>query len=136
MTERNLACGEFLKTVNWMTAASWVLGHTGSEHFIEASTMSLKNLLRNPLVALSTLLALSGCGGHDGGTAAGASPTLAGRFAYAANFNQRTISMFTVDAATRELRHQGDVAAGAGPIDIAVDPSGRFVYVANNLSNN
>ncbi len=58
------------------------------------------------------------------------------RFAYVANTNDSTVSIYTVDAATGQLRARGYVAAGAQPYSVTVDPSGKFAYVANNGSDN
>jgi len=53
------------------------------------------------------------------------------RFAYAANFFDNTVSVFTVNAATGQLRANGYSAVGTNPIALAVDPMSRFVYVVN-----
>src|SRR5262245_10725818 len=67
-------------------------------------------------------------------------PSVFPRFAISANLFDGTISIMTVDAATGQLRHRSYVAGGAtdtgrGPVSVAADPTGRFVYVANNASN-
>jgi 6-phosphogluconolactonase (cycloisomerase 2 family) len=59
---------------------------------------------------------------------------LAPRFAYVANRNDTTVSIYLVDVGTGQLRHHGyvaDVAAQIGPESLALDPSNRFLYVAN-----
>ncbi len=58
------------------------------------------------------------------------------RFAYVANSNDNTVSIYTRDDATGQLRANGYVAAGTSPYSVAVDPSGKFAYVANNGSDN
>ncbi len=58
------------------------------------------------------------------------------RFAYVANFTSSTISIYTVDSTTGQLRHNGYVAAGTSPISVTVDPSGKFAYAANLNSSN
>ena len=57
------------------------------------------------------------------------------RFAYVANTDDNTVSMYTVDASTGQLRHNGYVAAGNFPRGVGVDPFGRFAYVANRDSD-
>ena len=57
------------------------------------------------------------------------------RFAYVANSNDNTVSIYTVNATTGQLRHNGYVVAGASPISVTVDPSGKFAYVANSNDN-
>jgi len=88
---------------------------------------------------LVAVLSAGGCGsggGGGGGGSAAAPPNNVPRFAYTANFNDNTVSIYTVNAATGQLRHNGYVAAGTNPGSVAVDPSGKFAYVANNGSNN
>jgi hypothetical protein len=58
------------------------------------------------------------------------------RFAYVANTSDNTVSIYTVDATTGQLRARGYVPAGTGPYSVSVDPSGKFAYVANQSSNN
>jgi 6-phosphogluconolactonase (cycloisomerase 2 family) len=56
-----------------------------------------------------------------------------GRFAYAANTTSNTVSTFSVNDETGVLTAVGTpVAAGTSPIALAIDPAGKFVYVANN----
>lgn len=85
-------------------------------------------------IVLSGMIGLlSACGSGGGGSVAAtsAAPTIVPRFAYAANFNDGTVSMYTVNAATGQLRHNGYAVAGANPISVSVDPGGKFAYVAN-----
>lgn len=61
-----------------------------------------------------------------------------GRFAYAANRGNDTISAYTVDRTTGALTpvpgspfSQESPANGEWPVSMAVDPAGRFLFVAN-----
>ena len=59
-----------------------------------------------------------------------------GKFAYVANagdFREAgNVSVYTIDATTGALASLGPpVAADVGPLSVAVDPLGRFAYVAN-----
>jgi 6-phosphogluconolactonase len=60
-----------------------------------------------------------------------------GRFAYVTNGGDGlagfsgSVSMYTIDAATGALASIGTIDAGLFPNAVAVDPSGRFAYVAN-----
>ena len=65
----------------------------------------------------------------------------AGQFAYVANAFGNSVSAFTISATTGDLTRLDadpsasgvqDYAAGSSPSSVAVDPSGRFVYVANS----
>jgi len=58
------------------------------------------------------------------------------RFAYVANSNDGTVSIFTVDATTGQLRPRGYALAGTGASAVAVAPAGKFAYVTNPGSNN
>jgi len=65
----------------------------------------------------------------------GSSPMVP-RFAYVANVADNTVSMYTVNVTTGQLRSNGYVIAGTGPRFVTVDPSNKFAYVANIASNN
>ncbi len=54
-----------------------------------------------------------------------------GKFAYVANINSKNVSMYTINATTGALTSIGTIAAGRFPQAVAVDPSGRFAYVAS-----
>ena len=54
------------------------------------------------------------------------------RFAYVANRTSGTLSVYTVNADSGAFTLSGTpIATGTNPQAVAVDPSGRFVYVAN-----
>ncbi len=65
-----------------------------------------------------------------------------GKFLYIANFGvsnfTSTVSAYTIDPVTGFLTaiSGSPFAAGVNPIAVAVDPSGRFAYVANNGGGN
>ncbi len=40
--------------------------------------------------------------------------------------------MYTINATTGALTSIGTIAAGTSPISMAVDPAGKFAYVANS----
>ena len=82
--------------------------------------------------AFALALIVAACGGGGGGGSA--APNNIPRFAFLANFDDNTLSAYTVNPATGQLRHNGYVLAGAGPRSIAVDPANKFVYVANQNS--
>jgi YVTN family beta-propeller protein len=44
--------------------------------------------------------------------------------------------MYTIDPTSGALTSIGTIAAGTFPVSVAVDPSGKFAYVANHGSNN
>jgi 6-phosphogluconolactonase (cycloisomerase 2 family) len=55
-----------------------------------------------------------------------------GVYAYVTNASENTVSQFAVDSTTGAFRKNGaDVVTGRAPSPIAVDPSGRFVFVGN-----
>lgn len=64
-----------------------------------------------------------------------------GKFVYVANDDYPlpgNVLGYTINSSTGALTPipGSPFTAGAEPVSVAVDPSGRFVYVANNLSNN
>jgi hypothetical protein len=91
------------------------------------------------------LLCVSCSGGSDSSSSNTSNPpvtpnppvttTIYPRFAYVANRLDNTISIYTVNASTGQLHHNGYVAAGTNPRSVTVDPSGRFAYAANEGSN-
>ncbi len=83
--------------------------------------------------ALVSALAVTGC---DSGGESEDSPRNVPRFAYAANYADRTISMYTVNADTGRLRHNGYVLMDTGACAVALHPSGRFLYTANYGADN
>ena len=84
-------------------------------------------------LALLLLLNITITAAGDGASGGGGSDVP--RFAYVVNQNDDTVSIYTVNAETGQLRHNGYVATGGGPSSVSVDPSGRFAYVANNHSH-
>jgi 6-phosphogluconolactonase (cycloisomerase 2 family) len=62
-------------------------------------------------------------------TGASASPP---RFGYVANSFDDTLSIYTIDANNGQLRQHGYVGTGSSPVSVAIDNSGKFVYVANS----
>jgi 6-phosphogluconolactonase (cycloisomerase 2 family) len=65
----------------------------------------------------------------------GSSPMVP-RFAYVTNPADNTVSMYTVNVTTGQLRNNGYVFAGNGPGGVTVDPSNKFAYVTNLSSSN
>jgi 6-phosphogluconolactonase len=65
---------------------------------------------------------------------AGASPALTPRFAYVANGQDNTVSIFAIERA--QLRALGYVYVGlhSNPVAVAVTPSQKFLYVASGRS--
>lgn len=59
-----------------------------------------------------------------------------GKFAYAVNEDDATVSMFTINSTTGILTPTtpATVFTGPTPFSMTVDPSGKFAYVPNNLS--
>jgi len=54
-----------------------------------------------------------------------------GKFVYVANDLSDNVSMYTIDATTGLLTFVGEIDAELYPSSVAVDSSGKFVYVAN-----
>jgi len=60
-----------------------------------------------------------------------------GRFAYvSAGSNPGTLLAYSIDQTTGALTSIGSVPLGTTPFGMAIDPTGRFVYVANRNSHN
>jgi 6-phosphogluconolactonase (cycloisomerase 2 family) len=76
------------------------------------------------------------------GRAAAVAVDPSGKFAYVADGGQSSngakgtnVAMYSIDATTGVLTSIGTAAAGLSPSSIAIHPSGKFVYVVNNDSN-
>lgn len=59
-----------------------------------------------------------------------------GKFAYVANYDSSTVSVFTIDQTTGALTAGTPVAAGTDPSSVAIDPTGKCALVTNSTSNN
>ncbi len=81
------------------------------------------------LIITATLAACSSGGGGGGG--GGSSAANVPRFAYVTNIGDNTISIYTVNANTGLLRHNGYMTTATSPNMITVDPSGKYAYVVN-----
>ncbi len=74
----------------------------------------------------------------DRAVAVSVDPT--GNFVYAANTSDTTgspgsVSAYTIDSSTGALTSTGTIPAGTAPTSVAVDPTGKFVYVTSSGSN-
>ncbi|HET6370218.1 MAG TPA: Ig-like domain-containing protein, partial [Nitrospiria bacterium] len=58
------------------------------------------------------------------------------RFAYTANSGDDTISIYTMNASTGQLRHNGYALAGMNPCSVTLNPANTFLYAANCGSDN
>jgi len=81
---------------------------------------------------------IAASGAVSGSTSLTVTVTLASpRFAYVSNFIDFTVSIYTVNAISGQMRTNGYVQAGAAePVSVAVDPLGKFAYVVNLGSDN
>jgi len=96
-------------------------------------------------VAMYTIEASTGALTSTGAIATGGVPVSvavdpAGKFVYVAAQNitpglAGTVFMYTINTTTGALASIGTIAAGTYPASVAVDPSGKFAYVANFGSN-
>lgn len=64
------------------------------------------------------------------GSSSGTSQSVYPRYAFVANDQDGTLSVYTVNATTGQLRHRTYVAGlGNNPRDVALDPTGKFLFV-------
>src|SRR5580700_3314372 len=98
--------------------------------------------LETAVLSLLVLLA-SGCGGNSTQEPlkiTQCTPSSLPEFAYVLNDDDNTVSMYTVNSCTGSLTPTtpATVPTGGnafGAEGMAVDPSGKFAYVANLISN-
>jgi 6-phosphogluconolactonase (cycloisomerase 2 family) len=96
------------------------------------------NQVNGTLAPLTPATVISGSGPDSGPSMVALSPS--GAFAYVPNYSNGlsagTVSAFAVDATTGALTPVGTaVTAGAGANFVAIDPSGKYAYVANLNGN-
>ena len=56
------------------------------------------------------------------------------RFAYVTNSSEKSLSIYSVNVSTGQLRPNGYILEAAIPQSVALDPSGKFAFVANSDS--
>jgi 6-phosphogluconolactonase len=79
----------------------------------------------------------NGSGTVDGANVTDVAVVCYGRFAYAANAGDNTISVYSIDSTTGALTAVASpVPTGTSPYAIAARPDGQYVYVVNEISNN
>ncbi|MDQ2901594.1 MAG: beta-propeller fold lactonase family protein, partial [Acidobacteriota bacterium] len=91
--------------------------------------------------ATGTLTPIAGSPFAGGSNPSGVAVDPTGKLVYVANFSNNgvgSVSAFTVNGATGALTPVAGspFAAGSGPVYVAVDPTGKFVYVTNSSSSN
>jgi len=57
-----------------------------------------------------------------------------GKFAYVTNRLDNSVSIFSIDHTTGNLSSLNTITTGMEPYRVTFDPSGKFVYVANEAS--
>lgn len=84
------------------------------------------------------MLTACGGGGGGGGGSSGAA-TVAPRYAFAVNVSDNSVATYAVDAASGRLKYIDkyftENLPGANPFAVAVEPSGKYAYVANFGTN-
>jgi 6-phosphogluconolactonase (cycloisomerase 2 family) len=111
-------------TVTWSSTATSVVVINNSPGRVAVA---------NPrAVGTTTITATSGTThGSTGLTIFALTP----RFAFIANAGDDTLSTFTVDASTGQLRTSGYRAAGPAPKSVRLHPNGKFLYAGNGGTN-
>ena len=103
-------------------------GATGASHTTALTTLADSG-------AKYRVLAINAAGSTTSAAATLTVNAIVPRFAYVANSGESTVSIYTVNATTGQLRYNGYVAAGSYPSSVTLHPSGKFAYVANFYSN-
>lgn len=112
------------------TTATWSSSNTA------VATINSSGLATSLTIGRVQIIATSGSL-RDSTTLIAVTSQTAGvpRFAYVANNAEGTISAYTLNPATGQLRSNGYVFAGKLPQGVVVDPSDRFAYVVNSGDN-
>ena len=77
----------------------------------------------------------SGGGGSSSSTISGIVVTDVSRYAFVVNSTDDSVSSYVVDTASGRLTYIGTAATGVNPVSVAVDPEGKYAYVANQDGN-
>ncbi len=85
------------------------------------------------LIIVAMLGLLTGCpsGGGSGSVGPAPVPNNVPRFAYVADWSKGSVSTYVVDASTGRIKYIGKIIAGTNPVSVALDPSGKYAYVAH-----
>jgi 6-phosphogluconolactonase len=93
--------------------------------------------MRYPTKTLGAILVLNsvvpvGCGGTAVSPSPAPTPGPAGRFLYATDTGATAVSSFTLDSAGGQITPRGEarLSGGSRVLSVAVDPTGRFLFVA------
>ena len=97
-----------------------------------SNTVSIFPITDAGLNTPSTVAARKGCAAMamSKGTAA---VTYAPKFAYVANYGSRSVSAYTIHAATGALASAGTTTTINLPTSVAVDPFGKFAYTTHEI---
>jgi 6-phosphogluconolactonase len=78
------------------------------------------------------ILAATSCSALAQESSSGPTSTDMPRYAYVANEFDDTLTIYAADLTTGLMQTRGSVSTGSRPVSVTVDPSGKFVYVANS----
>jgi 6-phosphogluconolactonase (cycloisomerase 2 family) len=134
-TPPTVATGFFPQGIGIDPLARFVYTANSDDNSVSMFTVNASTGILTPTTppAVSTLANVS-TGNESSPLAVTVDPS--GRFAYAVNEDDGTVSMFTIDSTTGILMPTTPATVFTGPIPfgITVDPSGKFAYVVNNES--
>ncbi len=135
------SAGKFLFVAEGLTVNSYAI--SGGTLTAVDSSFTLAPTLQAPnfvaLAATPTVLPKNGITGQNSVCSDVGNNPPTSEYLYAVDSVNNEIVEFSVDTSTGALTNAGPVApvlTGSVPSGVAVDPCDRFVYVANNQSNN
>jgi len=137
LTSTGTAAEAYVGTTSVAVHPSGKFAYVASARFSNTISMYTIDATTGALNSTRTI-----AGAIEGTTSVVVHPS--GKFAYMTNGallpgipgSSNSISMYTIDDTTGVLTSTGTIAAGKLPKSVAVDPSGKFAYVANANSNN
>jgi 6-phosphogluconolactonase len=133
-------CGVFHYDLSFFELRQSFIGQTRDGN-VQAEAEAIMRVTRLGSVILGfSVMLIVGCGGGMGMTPPGSAcmPAAQSSFTYVLSGNPAgAVSMFTVNSCTGALTPltPATVPTGIEPESMVVDPSGKFVYVANLVSN-
>src|SRR6266478_5888256 len=122
---------DLTKTVRWSSSADSIVT-------IDSAGLATTHSLGRPQITAQTDTGVGTAALVIGSThliIVAAAGTSTPRFAYVTNLSDDTLSIYSVNASTGQLRPNGYVLTDSHPDAVSLDPSGKFAYTANNQAN-
>jgi 6-phosphogluconolactonase (cycloisomerase 2 family) len=125
----------FAQGASWYSNSTMVIHSSGK--FLYMADFDVDGIRVFPIAANGSLSAeIDGSPFHSGTGTKDVTFDPSGKFAYAINDGDSTVTAFSVNTSTGALTMVGTAETGIGPFALAVDSSGKFLYITNQSDGN